>query len=284
MKAKLPLLLCILFIAGVVNAQTQIGIGPGNAMWARYTVKGEEFSVALPREPSLKTSEVLLTRTNKNRRERVLQTSANGLDYTIYVYENPKPRQSLEEFISERNAGSALNLATEVSVIAGKFNGKEYSSQDGKTIEQFFATEKRLYRFVVAGATDEPWRVKQFFASITFGKKPESFEVLEGPSPDDEVGKIVSGKEVDRKPRLIEKPEPSYTDKARNAQIEGTVVLKVVFSASGRVTNIRVAAGLPFGLTERSIAAAKQIKFVPAMKDGKNVSMWIQLEYNFRLY
>lgn len=282
MNTRLPLLLFLLFIAGAVKAQTPIGIGPGTAMWSRYTVKGEEFSVALPKEPSLKTSQVLLSRTNKNRLERVLQTSSGGLVYTIHVYENPKPRQSLQEFVNERSA--ALNLATERSVITGEVSGKEYSSQDGKTTEQFFATEKRLYHFVVGGATDEPWRVKQFFASIMFGKKAESFEVLEGTSPDDDVGEIVSGKEVDKKPRLIEKPEPTYTDKGRGAQVEGTVILKAVFSANGKVTNIRVVASLPFGLTERSIAAAKKIKFVPAMKDGKNVSMWIQLEYNFRLY
>ena len=284
MKTKLPLLICIVFLTGIVKAQTPGAIGGGTAMWPRYTVKGEEFSVALPREPSLKTSQVLLTRTNKNRLERVMQTSASGLVYTIYVYENPKPRQSLQDFINERSAGSALNLTTERIVMTGKFTGKEYLSQDGKTIEQFFATEKRLYRFVVGGATDESWRMKQFFSSITFGKKPQGFAVLEGPSPNDDLGNIVSGKDVDTKARLISKPEPSYTEDARNAQIEGTVILKVVFSASGKVTNIRVAAGLPFGLTQRAIAAARMIKFVPAMKDGKNVSMWMQLEYNFRLY
>jgi outer membrane biosynthesis protein TonB len=45
-----------------------------------------------------------------------------------------------------------------------------------------------------------------------------------------------------------------------------------------------VVQGLPYGLTEQAIAAARKLKFVPAMKDGKNVSMWIQLEYNFNLY
>ena len=35
------------------------------------------------------------------------------------------------------------------------------------------------------------------------------------------------------------------------------------------------------GLTERAIEAAKRIKFTPAMKDGKPVSVWMQLEYNF---
>src|SRR5882672_5103226 len=96
--------------------------------------------------------------------------------------------------------------------------------------------------------------------------------------------KIFTGKDVTSKARLISKPEPQYTEDARKNQIVGTVVLKVVFASSGAVTNIRTVSGLPYGLTERAIAAARQIKFVPATKDGHQVSMWMQLEYNFNLY
>jgi TonB family protein len=96
--------------------------------------------------------------------------------------------------------------------------------------------------------------------------------------------RIFTGKEVTSKARLISKPEPQYTEDARKNQIVGTVVLKVVFASNGSVSNIRTVSGLPYGLTERAIAAARQIKFVPATKDGHPVSMWMQLEYNFNLY
>jgi TonB family protein len=96
--------------------------------------------------------------------------------------------------------------------------------------------------------------------------------------------RIYTGRDVTSKARLISKPEPQYTEDARKNQIVGTVVLKVVFASNGSVTNIRTVSGLPFGLTERAIAAARQIKFVPATKDGHPVSMWMQLEYNFNLY
>lgn len=99
-----------------------------------------------------------------------------------------------------------------------------------------------------------------------------------------DYSKIFTGKDVTTKARLISKPEPQYTEDARKNQIVGTVVLKVVFASSGQVTNIRTVSGLPYGLTERAIAAARNIKFVPATKDGHQVSMWMQLEYNFNLY
>ena len=96
--------------------------------------------------------------------------------------------------------------------------------------------------------------------------------------------KIYSGKDVSSKARVLSKPEPQYTEEARKNQVTGTVVLRAVFTSGGQVSNIRAVSGLPFGLTERAIAAARQIKFAPATKDGHPVSMYIQLEYNFNLY
>jgi TonB family protein len=99
-----------------------------------------------------------------------------------------------------------------------------------------------------------------------------------------DYNKIFSGREVTSKARVLEKPEPTYTESARKNQITGTVVLRAVFSAGGSVTNIHAVSGLPDGLTERAIAAAKNIRFVPATKDGHPVSMWMELQYNFNLY
>ena len=99
-----------------------------------------------------------------------------------------------------------------------------------------------------------------------------------------DYNKIFSGKDVSSKARVLSKPEPQYTEDARKNQVTGTVVLRAVFTSGGQVTNIRAVSGLPYGLTERAIAAARQIKFTPATKDGHAVSMYIQLEYNFNLY
>lgn len=87
-----------------------------------------------------------------------------------------------------------------------------------------------------------------------------------------------------RKPRILSKPEPVYTEEARQNQITGTVVLSALFSETGEVTNIQVIKGLSHGLNERAIEAAKRITFVPAESNGKKVSFRMTLEYNFNLY
>jgi protein TonB len=99
-----------------------------------------------------------------------------------------------------------------------------------------------------------------------------------------DYNKTFAPKEVNVKARILSRPEPQYTEEARKNQVSGTVVLRAVFSASGQVTNIRAVSGLPNGLTERAIGAARQIRFSPAMKDGRAVSQYIQIEYNFNLY
>jgi TonB family protein len=100
----------------------------------------------------------------------------------------------------------------------------------------------------------------------------------------DDPGRPFTGREVEQRARLLLKPEPQYTEEARRQQITGTVKLRVVFSSAGEVVQIRAVNTLPFGLTERAIAAARQIKFVPASKGGRPVSVFMQLEYNFNLY
>jgi TonB family protein len=72
-----------------------------------------------------------------------------------------------------------------------------------------------------------------------------------------------------------------YTDEALEKAVSGRVILKAVFSAEGKVTDVNVVKGLPDGLTETAIQAAKKIKFNPAVKSTKPISINVQLEYNF---
>lgn len=74
------------------------------------------------------------------------------------------------------------------------------------------------------------------------------------------------------------------TEAARRNNTEGTVVLQAILTKTGEVTNIKVTKGLPDGLSESAVEAARKIKFEPAIKDNRPVSQYIQLEYNFNNY
>jgi len=85
-------------------------------------------------------------------------------------------------------------------------------------------------------------------------------------------------------PRILAKPEAEYTEEARRNKVTGTVLLRIMFAETGQITQIRVLSGLPYGLTERAIAAARQIKFEPAELNGKKVDYPVRMVYKFELF
>lgn len=89
---------------------------------------------------------------------------------------------------------------------------------------------------------------------------------------------------VTEKLKIVSKPTPGYTDDARKNNISGTVRLRVTFSATGQVTNVSVISGLPNGLTEKAIAAARQISFTPEKRNGQAISIAKPIDYTFRIY
>jgi TonB family protein len=86
------------------------------------------------------------------------------------------------------------------------------------------------------------------------------------------------------RPTILYREKAKYTEEARQNKIQGVVMLQVVFNVNQQITDIRVIRGLPDGLTEKAIEAAKKIRFNPAVKNGAPVSVRGQLEFSFNLY
>ena len=145
-------------------------------------------------------------------------------------------------------------------------------SQAAESAQKFIALSSNL-----AGSKRDDWNDRvEYLRSFAEQSDPKSG--ASGPP------QIFSGKEVTTKARVLSKPEPGYTEEARKYQVIGTVVLRAVFAADGQVKGIFPVKALPHGLTRMAINAARRIRFVPAMKDGKPVSTFMQLEYSFNLY
>ncbi len=84
-------------------------------------------------------------------------------------------------------------------------------------------------------------------------------------------------------PSLLFKVEPEYSEEARKAKYQGTVLLYIEVDPSGKATNIRVARSLGLGLDEKAMEAVRKWKFKPGYKDGKPVTVAATIEVNFRL-
>jgi TonB family protein len=80
-------------------------------------------------------------------------------------------------------------------------------------------------------------------------------------------------------------PIPQYSDEARKAKYQGTVVLQVTITTDGRAINISVVKGPGLGLEEKAIEAVKGWKFKPAVgPSGRPVPTIVPIEVTFRLY
>jgi TonB family protein len=85
-------------------------------------------------------------------------------------------------------------------------------------------------------------------------------------------------------PRVLENPSPDYSEEARKAKYQGTVVLWLIVDSSGKPRDVKVARSLGMGLDQKAIEAVRLWKFQPALKDGTPVAVQINVEVNFHLY
>jgi protein TonB len=85
-------------------------------------------------------------------------------------------------------------------------------------------------------------------------------------------------------PRPVYDPDPEYSEAARKAKYQGSVLLWLVVGPNGRTRNIRVQRSLGMGLDEKALDAVSQWRFQPATLNGQPVAVQINVEVSFRLY
>jgi TonB family protein len=83
-------------------------------------------------------------------------------------------------------------------------------------------------------------------------------------------------------PEFLNRVKPEYTDEAGRADITATVEALAVFRANGEVGEIEITRWAGFGLDEAAERAIRQLKFRPATRNGRPVSVRASVRYNFR--
>lgn len=280
------------------------------AVWEMYTTEGEEFSVLMPELPGvIKNKYCLDAACQVERLDNTYAAYADGVVYMVTSYQIPNRRLSLDEIIPESLSPAELNSpdVKRAEVTLDKFKGRQYilkkSSAYGvyEVLMTFYLTNERVYRVEAIGGSRNDAVIQKFFKSFTL-KNGKGKEIGSGgrnssvpstpaaPKGEEQGAKanqppsVFRANEVSQKATIILKPSPEYTEEARQKGVAGTVSLQAVLDSSGRVAAIRTISGLPDGLTEKAIKAARKIYFLPAMKDGKRVSQYIKIEYNFNVY
>lgn len=103
--------------------------------------------------------------------------------------------------------------------------------------------------------------------------------VVSAAGSEDEPEKFYS-----RSVMILSKAHAKYSEEARSNNVAGTIRLRVLLKANGNIGKITVLSGLPHGLTEQAIRAAKEIKFLPAEINGVPADAETTIEYTFSIY
>jgi TonB family protein len=282
--------------------------------WIEVSPSGDFFRISMPLQPKEELQKAQYGDLSAD--GKWYESSSGGASYAVWslVNANYSPRQSADEYLDacaeliwEGLLKSARDKLPEDQRVRARMtyvkelpakplSGREYTISIGALAgtTQFYVAESRIYVLLAMNSPGGVWAREKFFESFAISPNLPGPLSLNGDpiiaankiikTDTSDMNRVFSGRDVTEKPHILEKREPTYTESARKFGVQGTVVLRAVFSKNGEVTNLHVVSKLPHGLTQKAIDAARGIKFTPATKDGQPVSMWMQLQYNFNLY
>ncbi|MGZ4872378.1 MAG: energy transducer TonB [Candidatus Angelobacter sp.] len=111
--------------------------------------------------------------------------------------------------------------------------------------------------------------------------KPE-FRRADDNTPTTEIFHV--GKDSTLRPQATHTPEPEFSEQARHAKYQGTVVLNIVVDQAGKISRIRLERPLGMGLDENAMEGVKKWRFKPATRNGQPVAVEMAIEVSFNLY
>lgn len=223
--------------------------------------------------------------------------------FAAFVWESLlKPvRDALPE-----SSRAAARMSFKSDLYLGIIQGREYSLSlgDKSGTARVYIDGQRLYVLVALNARRNSSATKRFLAGFKAQATypPVAATLVADPRlvppdirrlaygrpqfalPPSRSNRVFSAGETTYKARITSKPEAQYPKAAHDNNVWGTVIIRVVLTKHGRVENIKVVQGLPYGLTQAAIAAARKLTFIPATKDGNSVSQSALLEYSFNPY
>ena len=298
---SITLSVALTLLASIGLAQTD-NVAP--IKWEKYSDVDEKVTVVFPKRPTKMSA---YNRCSEQMHD-IYRAYADGAAYELTIFTNKKIGSRPKWCTDVRDPYDSDALAERLKEIAVQKQAGPPERFDLQGYEAFrFTTEnltrilvsdidknKRWIELEVAHYPDKVPDLDRFFASfrlndatgqdiragafVTLGD--EGVDAYVPPAPPT----AAAGAPITPGYRIIVNERPPYTGNARKNNVQGHVTLKLTLLANGSVGNIEVVEGLPDGLTESAIYAARRIVFLPKRVDGKPVSVSIKLEYGFKIY
>ncbi len=296
-KQILISLLLLLFNISVF-AQSEQYAAP--VKWESYKLADKEVSVLFPKLP------VALQFTDEcNEIEySIYYAYAEEVVYFMRIYSKTKSKppkfckikgkfgeNSLKSRITELKNSSKNIKSSET--IQNSRNVLKLENESSTDLIFDDLENNRWFEFSAVYRKNAEINPKVFFDSINIGKNLIGNEIKEGAKS--LIGDAQSAKEgvsgennplndVNKSLVIVTTPRPNYTDAARQNNVQGQVTLRVTFLANGGIGSVSVVSALGYGLTEKAIAAARKIAFLPPKRNGVNYSVTKSVQFSFSIY
>lgn len=292
----------LIFAVSVTSGQEVPANGPS---WQTVTRNDRDFSVTLPGEWVVQKEakwddirilaahndssfSVSLRRTNSSKTQLKYQQESAEKKAKVSTY-----KVGNAEIGVHTSQGSAFRVGIYVATPKGFYSvvGSAASSSD-EVLNSVISSIRLLGQPVIKGAAVPPPSSRLTFDADDLKSSKIVIDALNRK----QFGKIELNskfvKQIEdeddglftRRLLILSKDRPSYTDSARQNQVQGKVRLLILFKADGDIGKISVVSGLPSGLTNEAIRAAERIKFLPAQVGGKLVDAERMVEYSFAIY
>jgi hypothetical protein len=285
MYPSLALVICSLLLMSVAAPGQQ---PVKQTSWQRIDHE-KEFSVAVPARYTLLADENYTSNGARVDKRIIINRFVNGAMLIVEVYSGDIRRLEEDQVKAITKGDKPFSVTRDETV--GTFTLKNLKLQREKLVEtyQFYRSKKTLYVVKAIAATEQDPVAVAFLGSVRLGTGTEIAAPNGSADLNDFAEVLASMDETpfsgtpDREIAILYKPRPHYPRDAMDSAPSGNVVVKVLFSASGKIKDIVPVSG-PRALWKASIDAASQIRFLPALKDGKLVSTWKQISYSFQVY
>jgi hypothetical protein len=294
MKRVVTVLLLSIFLACIINAQKESYTAP--VKWERYKLNEQNLSLNLPKLPVMISESNSCTQTKTDR----FAVYANDVIYGFNVInklalevpdwcenKNGFGKKSFKERIKEFKAKKEDSVEEKLNV-----NKREGVLVKDKLLTYLFIDDlenDRWFEFWTANSEISNPQVEEYFKSILFRSETNAIEIGEGSDrtlgdKSENSSESISPKLENKGVQLFTKPRPVYTEIARKNNYEGSVTMRVTFLANGGIGSVQPIDEIPYGLTEEAIKAARKIVFIPAKRNGINISESKRVQYSFTIY
>ena len=308
MNKRLIIIFLILFgsvatFAQAVSTAAQLEKYSAPVKWELYRVSPKKVSLLFPKIPVVNSSLLICSQ---------LETQsyfvyADNVVYGLSIYS--KLDEKVPESCPEKNGFDEKSFKSRVTELLAlnktaesvrtKINGFNAEFIKGNNNNYWLINDyKNLqwFELMIVNSDENKKESKDFINSLNINKNIRGIEIESGVESTlgDIIIKDVEVKSTDKIDdaskvgntgiRFVSKPQPKYTDSARKNNIQGQVVLRITFLANGGVGSISPVRGLDYGLTEQAIIASKKLVFIPAKRNGKNVSITMSVQYTFKIY